>query len=99
MPDGRARRVPPPQPPGRRLWPGQVQQAHGRQAIGDAHVLLAGHLHHLRVEQTGSDKTFLQLPAMESGSQWWKHRTGEWGQPGIVTALVGGGSWSNLEIL
>ena len=76
-----------------------ARQAHGRQPIGDAHLLLAGHLHHLRVEQTGSDKTFLQVPALESGSQWWKHRTGEWGQPGIVTAVVGGGTWRSLEVL
>jgi predicted phosphodiesterase len=76
-----------------------AKQAHGRQDIGDAHLLLSGHLHHLRVEQTGSDKTFLQVPALESGSQWWKHRTGEWGQPGIVTALVGGGTWRSLEVL
>lgn len=75
-----------------------AKQAHGRQPIGDADLLVAGHLHHLRVEHTGSDKTFLQLPALESGSQWWKHRTGEWGQPGIVTALVGGGTWSSLEV-
>ena len=76
-----------------------AKQAHGRQPIGDADLLLCGHLHHLRIEQTGSDKTFLQVPALESGSQWWKHRTGEWGQPGIVTALVGGGSWRSLEVL
>lgn len=76
-----------------------AKQAHGRQPIGDADLLLAGHLHHLRIEQTGSDKTFLQVPALESGSQWWKHRTGEWGQPGVVTALVGGGGWSALEVL
>lgn len=76
-----------------------AKQAHGRQPIGDAHLLLSGHLHHLRVEQTGSDKTFLQVPALESGSQWWKHRTGEWGQPGIVTAVVGGGTWRSLEVL
>jgi predicted phosphodiesterase len=76
-----------------------AKQAHGRQPIGDAHLLLSGHLHHLRVEQTGSDKTFIQAPAIESGSQWWKHRTGEWGQPGIVTAVVGGGTWRSLEIL
>jgi predicted phosphodiesterase len=76
-----------------------AKQAHGRQDIGDAHLLLSGHLHHLRVEQTGSDKTFLQVPALESGSQWWKHRTGEWGQPGIVTAVVGGGTWRSLEVL
>lgn len=76
-----------------------AKQSHGRQPIGDADLLLSAHLHHLRVEQTGSDKTWLQVPALESGSQWWKHRTGEWGQPGIVTALVGGGTWSALEVL
>ena len=76
-----------------------ARQAHGRQPIGDADLLLSAHLHHLRVEHTGSDKTWLQVPALESGSQWWKHRTGEWGQPGIVTMLVGGGSWSGLEVL
>jgi hypothetical protein len=76
-----------------------AKQSHGRQPIGDADLLLSGHLHHLRVEQTGSDKTFLQVPALESGSQWWKHRTGEWGHPGIVTALVGCGTWRSLVIL
>jgi len=76
-----------------------AKQAHGRQPIGDADLMLSGHLHHLRIEATGSDKTFVQVPALESGSQWWKHRTGEWGQPGIVTAVVGGGSWSSLEVL
>jgi len=76
-----------------------AKQSHGRQPIGDADLLLSAHLHHLRIEHTGSDKTWLQVPALESGSQWWKHRTGEWGQPGIVTALVGGGSWSALEVL
>lgn len=76
-----------------------AKQSHGRQPIGDADLLLSAHLHHLRIEHTGSDKTWLQVPALESGSQWWKHRTGEWGQPGIVTMLVGGGTWSALEVL
>lgn len=76
-----------------------AKQSHGRQPIGDADLLLSAHLHHLRVEHTGSDKTWIQVPALESGSQWWKHRTGEWGQPGVLTALVGGGTWSALEVL
>lgn len=76
-----------------------AKQSHGRQPVGDADLLLSAHLHHLRIEHTGSDKTWLQVPALESGSQWWKHATGEWGQPGVVTALVGGGSWSALEVL
>lgn len=28
-----------------------------------------------------------------------KHATGEWGQPGVLTMLVGGGSWRGLEVL
>jgi hypothetical protein len=76
-----------------------AKQSHGRQPIGDADLLLSAHLHHLRVEHTGSDKTWIQVPALESGSQWWKHQSGEWGQPGVVTALVGGGTWSALEVL
>lgn len=76
-----------------------AKQSHGRQPVGDADLLLSAHLHHLRIEHTGSDKTWMQVPALESGSQWWKHRTGEWGQPGVLTMLVGGGSWSALEVL
>lgn len=76
-----------------------AKQSHGRQPIGDADLLLSAHLHHLRIEQTGSDKTWIQTPALESGSMWWRHRTGEWGQPGVVTFLAGGGTWSALEVL
>jgi len=76
-----------------------AKQAHGRQPVGDADLLLSAHLHHLRIEATGSDKTWLQVPALESGSTWWKHRTGEWGQPGVVTLLAGGGGWRSLEVL
>lgn len=79
----------------KKWWQGQ---GHGRQPIGDADLLLAGHRHHLQVVQNGP-RTYLQAPALESGSQWWKHRTGEWGNPGIVTLLVGRGGWSGMEIL
>lgn len=89
---------------GHQWRPGQAcnwwaKQSHGRQPVGDADLLLSAHLHHLRIEHTGSDKTWIQVPALESGSQWWKHRTGEWGQPGVVTFVAGGGSWSALEVL
>lgn len=78
----------------RKWWQGQ---SHGRQPVGTADILLAGHLHHLHINQ--GTRTFIQVPALESGSQWWKHQTGEWGNPGIVTMLIGGGQWSGLEIL
>lgn len=83
-------------------------QAYGRQSVGDADVLLGAHRHFLKIQEDGGNprpdgtipvRTFIQVPALESGSQWWKHKTGEWGNPGIVTALMGGGSWSQLEVL
>lgn len=75
-------------------WSGQ---AHGMQPIGSATLLLAAHLHHLRIEQTGA-KTFLQIPALDGGSVWWKHRTGQDSPPGLVSLLVGDGGWGDLAV-
>lgn len=75
-------------------WAGQ---AHGMQPIGDATVLFGAHKHHLKVEQTGA-KTFVQIPALDGGSQWWKHQTGQDSPPGLVTLVVGGGGWSDLAV-
>jgi predicted phosphodiesterase len=75
-------------------WKGQQM---GRQPIGDADLLLAGHLHHLRIER--ESRTFVQVPALESESTWFRHRAGGVSEPGIVTAMVGGGGWHSLEIL
>lgn len=76
-------------------WSGQ---AHGMQPIGSATLLCGAHLHHLRVEQSGV-KTFLQIPALDGGSTWWRHKTGEDSPPGLVTLVIGGGSWSDLAVL
>lgn len=76
-------------------WSGQ---AHGMQPIGSSTLLLGAHLHHLRVEQSGA-KTFLQIPALDGGSTWWRHRTGQDAPPGMVTLLIGGGSWSDLAVV
>lgn len=73
-------------------------QALGRQAIGSADLVISGHYHHLRVEQIGP-VTHVQVPTLDGGSTWWKHRTGLEAPPGTVTLLVGGGSWSSMEVL
>lgn len=75
-----------------------MQQAHGMQTHGDSTLLLAGHLHHFRVEQTGL-KTFIQVPALDGGSEWWTNSTGQECPPGMVTLVVGDGKWQDLEIL
>ena len=76
-------------------WSGQ---AHGMQPIGSATMLVAAHLHHLRVEQSGA-KSFIQIPALDGGSVWWRHRTGQDAPPGMVTLLIGDGGWGDLAVL
>jgi len=68
----------------RRWWEGQ---AAGRQPIGDADVLVTGHYHHLRVADWGGC-VWLQAPAMEGGSEWWRVSTGEMSQAGMLTFLT-----------
>lgn len=76
-------------------WSGQ---AHGMQPIGSATLLLAAHLHHLRVEQGGA-KTFIQIPALDGGSTWWRHKTGQDAPAGMVSLLIGDGGWRDLAVL
>lgn len=75
-----------------------ANQAHGMQPIGSATLLLAAHLHHLRVEQ-GGVKSFIQIPALDGGSTWWKHRTGQDAPAGMVALLIGAGGWGDLAVL
>lgn len=75
-----------------------AKQAHGLQPIGDATLLLTGHYHHLKLEQSGA-KTWLQQPALDGGSTWFRHLTGQDAPAGLVTLLVGGGTWQDLAVL
>lgn len=78
------------------LW--WAKQSHGLQPIGEATLLLTGHYHHLKIEQEGA-KTWIQMPALDGGSTWFKHISGADAPAGLVTMLVGNGSWSDLAIL
>jgi hypothetical protein len=76
-------------------WKGQ---RFGRFDIGEADVLLAGHLHHLLIEDEGLQR-FIQVPSLESESTWFRQRTGSAGAPGIVTMLVRDRKVSYLDVL
>lgn len=73
-------------------------QAAGKQLLGDLDILFAGHKHHHEVDRRGSVE-FIQTPALERESSWWRHITGEGGRPGVLTMLVGGGRRRHLEII
>ena len=79
-------------------------QAHNEKAVGDCRVLITGHYHHLRVAQ-GGKKAWIQIPALDGGSQWWENKTGQHSPPGMVSMLVGEGlgpagcGWDDLKVI
>jgi len=82
------------------LW--WQKQAHGKQPIGSADLLVTGHFHHLSLSE-GSGRTWIQAPAMDGGSRWWTAQTGSSAPSGMLTFVAGVGcgerGWSDLAIL
>ena len=76
-------------------WRGQTY--HGN-AGADATLLLFGHGHHLWFQSEGN-RFALQVPALESGSQWWRHKTGTNPHPGLVTLKVLDGHVVSIDAL
>jgi hypothetical protein len=68
------------------------------QDIGDATLLLTGHFHHLKVEQTGA-KTWIQAPSLDGGSTWFENSAGQAAPAGMLTLVVGNGVWDDIKIL
>jgi predicted phosphodiesterase len=60
------------------------RMAGGKQPIGDADILVTGHYHHLRTADWGGCM-WLQAPAMDGGSEWWRLMKGEVSQSGVLT--------------
>jgi len=68
-------------------WQGQ---ATGRTPIGNADILLTGHYHHFRAQQVGP-RLWLQVPAMDGGSAWFRDSRGLESPTGIISLVVGDG--------
>ena len=62
-------------------WSGQ---AHGDLAVAKADILVTGHLHHFAAQATGSDKLWIQAPALDGGSAWFQNVSGEGGRAGLL---------------
>lgn len=76
-------------------WRGQDFNGHD---VGRSDLLLSGHLHHLLVDTEGQ-RTFIQVPSLESESTWYRHVNGTVGAPGVITLLTRNGEWSELNIV
>jgi len=76
-------------------WQGQVM---GRCAVANADILNVGHLHHYDVQSVGT-RLFIQNPAMDNGSSWWRDKSGLESHPGIVSLVVGEGFDARRELV
>ena len=63
-------------------------QATGRTPVGSADVLMTGHFHHFRADQIGP-RLWIQVPAMDGGSAWFRDKSGLESPTGIVSLVVG----------
>jgi hypothetical protein len=82
-------------------WAGQ---SHGGQPTAAATMLVTGHYHSFRMEPTGAidgkARYWLQAPALDGGSSWWRHIKGDESEPGMVTFTVDdAGDWDSLRYL
>ena len=68
-------------------WEGQ---ATGRTPVGGCDVLISAHFHHYKVSQVGP-RLWIQTPAMDGGSAWFRNTRGLESPTGIVSLVVGDG--------
>lgn len=64
----------------------------------DADLLIEGHLHHLHADKRNGT-VFIGVPAVESESTWFRHRTGITGDPGAVLITTGGGIVPHWDVI
>jgi hypothetical protein len=62
------------------------------------HVLLAGHRHHLRVEELAHDRWLVQCPTLGGESTWFAELGGGTSQPGTLSFTTAGGRWWDLHV-
>jgi hypothetical protein len=75
-------------------WHGQSM---GRCSVAHADILNVGHLHHYHAQSVGP-RLFIQNPAMDGGSAWYRDKSGMESAPGIVSMVVGDGFDSRREL-
>ena len=75
-------------------WQGQVM---GNCSVANADILNVGHLHHYHAKSVGT-RMFIQNPAMDGGSAWFRDKSGLESHPGIVSMVVGEGFDTRREL-
>jgi hypothetical protein len=77
-------------------WQGQ---SHGEMPVAHADILVTGHFHSMRVQQSGNKKWIIVGSASDRGSSWFTNNRGERSISGMTTFVVRDGAWSDLRIV
>lgn len=83
-------------------WIAQQAGGVGEHTAGEcyreARVVLHGHFHHLRIEQSRG-RTIIGCPSLEAGSAWVERAQGEYSEPGALALRVRAGRLLGIELL
>jgi len=77
-------------------WMGQ---SHGEMPTAHADILLCGHWHSLRVQQSGNKKWIIVGSASDRGSSWFTNARGEQSVSGVTAFVTRDGLWHDLRVL
>lgn len=76
-----------------------ARQDHGRMPGWDADILVVGHYHNLRLEQSGDARWIIGASSPDPGSDHFTLRSGDSAVSGLTSFDVAEGKWTNLRIL
>jgi hypothetical protein len=74
-------------------------QDHGRMPGWDADIMVFGHYHNLKVEQSGDERWIIGVSSSEPSSDWFADASGQAATRGMTMFDVSNGVWQNLQIL
>lgn len=77
-------------------WKGQ---SHGNLPTARARILITGHWHSFRVQQSGDARWIFVAPASDRGSSWFTNVKGEQSQSGVLTFITQDNNWRDIQIL
>lgn len=76
-----------------------AKQTHGNMPVARARILITGHWHSFRVQQSGDARWIFVGPTSDRGSSWFMNKTGEQSQSGMLAFRTTNNTWSDIQIL
>ena len=76
-----------------------ARQTHGNMPTATARILVTGHWHSFRAQQSGDARWIFVGPASDRGSSWFTNSRGEQATSGMLAFKTSNNSWTDIQIL